>query len=336
MGGARRITGSGSGVGRIPDADFRRMVDDLKERIRLSDLVGRRVKLKRTGNEFKGLCCFHHERSPSLTVNDAAGFYHCFGCGSHGDAIRFLMDTAGCSFREAYRMLADADLPTWSYEERTKARVQDAVERAEKLAEVHEVWGKSVPIVDSPGERYAIHRGIDVKLPPTVRFTETWAWKNRETGEVGPDQPAIICGCETSDGIMGMQRIFLSPNCRSKANMENPKRSLGQIRGVAHRLGAPAQHVIVCEGPEEGWTLFQEFPGQSVWVGLGTALIPLIDWPPIVERVTLAGNNDLASRRALAAAKVGLIDRGISVRECYPDPAFKDFNDQLLDKRRAA
>ena len=83
-----------------------RFLDDVKARIGLSDLIGRKVKLTKTGREHQGLCPFHSEKTPSFTVNDQKGFYHCFGCGAHGSAIDFVMETEGLGFREAVEQLA--------------------------------------------------------------------------------------------------------------------------------------------------------------------------------------------------------------------------------------
>lgn len=71
----------------------------------LSRVIGTYVKLTQISGEFKGLCPFHGERSPSFTVNDDKGFYHCFGCGAHGDVIRFIMDHLGSGFVEACEIL---------------------------------------------------------------------------------------------------------------------------------------------------------------------------------------------------------------------------------------
>lgn len=84
-----------------------RFLDELRARILTSDVVGKRVKLTRKGREHQGLCPFHNEKTPSFTVNDQKGFYHCFGCGAHGDIIRFLTDSEGLSFPEAVERLAN-------------------------------------------------------------------------------------------------------------------------------------------------------------------------------------------------------------------------------------
>ncbi|MFP6745480.1 MAG: CHC2 zinc finger domain-containing protein, partial [Alphaproteobacteria bacterium] len=66
-------------------------LDEIRLRVTLSDVIGRRVNLTRKGREFAGLCPFHKEKTPSFTVNDDKGFFHCFGCGAHGDVIGFEM-----------------------------------------------------------------------------------------------------------------------------------------------------------------------------------------------------------------------------------------------------
>lgn len=81
-------------------------VDEIKNRIVLSDVIGRRVKLHRRGRQATGLCPFHQEKSPSFHVYDDAGHYHCFGCGQHGDVIAFVMRQEGLPFAEAIEKLA--------------------------------------------------------------------------------------------------------------------------------------------------------------------------------------------------------------------------------------
>ena len=108
-------------------------LDELRARTSLSTLIGRSVKLQRAGREWKACCPFHNEKTPSFTVNDEKGFYHCFGCGAHGDAIRFLTDARGLPFMDAVKELADAagmEVP---------APDPRARERAERAASLYEV-----------------------------------------------------------------------------------------------------------------------------------------------------------------------------------------------------
>jgi DNA primase len=82
------------------------LLDEIRARIPVSHVVGRRVKLKRQGREYAGLSPFKNEKTPSFTVNDQKGFYHCFASGEHGDIFKFLMKTDGLSFSEAVEQLA--------------------------------------------------------------------------------------------------------------------------------------------------------------------------------------------------------------------------------------
>ena len=103
------------------------LLHELRARTQLSTLIARTVKLQRAGREFKACCPFHNEKTPSFTVNDEKGFYHCFGCGAHGDAIRWLTDARGLAFMDAVKELADAagmDVPE------TELQSREPVERA--------------------------------------------------------------------------------------------------------------------------------------------------------------------------------------------------------------
>ena len=87
------------------------ILQELRDRLRLSDYIGRRVPLRRNGTEHTGLCPFHAEKTPSFTVSDDKGFYHCFGCGAHGSVIDWVMEIEGLGFPDAVRRLAvDANL----------------------------------------------------------------------------------------------------------------------------------------------------------------------------------------------------------------------------------
>lgn len=83
-----------------------KFLDELRARLSLSDIVGKRIKLVRAGREFKACCPFHHEKTPSFTVNDAKGFYYCFGCGAKGDVLNFVMKHDNLEFMPAVELLA--------------------------------------------------------------------------------------------------------------------------------------------------------------------------------------------------------------------------------------
>ena len=110
-------------------------LDELRARTVLSAVIAPTVKLIRAGREWKACCPFHNEKTPSFTVNDDKGFYHCFGCGAHGDAIRFLTDNRGMPFMDAVKELAakaGMDVPAPDPQMR---------EKAERTASLTDVMG---------------------------------------------------------------------------------------------------------------------------------------------------------------------------------------------------
>ena len=108
-------------------------LDELRSRITLSAIVGRSVRLTKAGREFKACCPFHNEKTPSFYVNDEKGFYHCFGCEAHGDAIRWMTDQNGLPFMDAVKELAaEAGMEVPAPDPR-------AAQQAEKRASLHDV-----------------------------------------------------------------------------------------------------------------------------------------------------------------------------------------------------
>jgi DNA primase len=87
--------------------DLSPFVDQLKERLPIEEVVGRKVRLARSGGQYKGLCPFHTEKTPSFYVHPGRNTFKCFGCGKGGDIITFVRETEGLSFLEALAILAD-------------------------------------------------------------------------------------------------------------------------------------------------------------------------------------------------------------------------------------
>src|SRR5215510_7813737 len=82
-------------------------IRDIRERASITDIVSDVVALKRRGRSATGLCPFHTEKTPSFTVSEERGFFHCFGCGEHGDVFSFVMRTQSLAFPDAVRMVAE-------------------------------------------------------------------------------------------------------------------------------------------------------------------------------------------------------------------------------------
>lgn len=141
-----------------------RFIDTLKSRLSLVDIISAKVKLIRKGREYHGLCPFHHEKTPSFTVNEEKEFYHCFGCGAHGDIVSFLTEAYNYTFIEAIKELAGrAGLPLpVNIEEKGETPKEDL----EKLKEiVHEamIWFQRnlYHIKGSEALRYTERRGLN-------------------------------------------------------------------------------------------------------------------------------------------------------------------------------
>ncbi|MFN3700395.1 MAG: DNA primase [Alphaproteobacteria bacterium] len=102
-----------------------RFLDDIRARLILSEVIGQRIPVTRAGREHKACCPFHKEKTPSFTINDDKQFYHCFGCGAHGDVINFVMQHDNLPFPETVELLAaqaGLQVPQSSPQDRQKAK----------------------------------------------------------------------------------------------------------------------------------------------------------------------------------------------------------------------
>jgi DNA primase len=142
-------------------------LDELRGRTLLSALVARSVKLTRAGREWKACCPFHHEKSPSFYVNDDKGFYHCFGCSAHGDAIRWMTDQQGLSFLDAVKELADnAGLVLPAPDPRAAERDEQASKQHDVMAAAAEWFASQLRAEGGAEARsYLARRGI---APATI------------------------------------------------------------------------------------------------------------------------------------------------------------------------
>ncbi|HXH52624.1 MAG TPA: DNA primase [Sphingomicrobium sp.] len=138
-------------------------LDELRARTLLSSVIAPSVKLIRAGREFKACCPFHQEKTPSFTVNDDKGFYHCFGCGAHGDAIRFLTDQRGLTFMDAVKELAaKAGMEVPAPDPKAKERADRAASLTDVMASVQAWYAEQLIGPEGAAARdYLKGRGID-------------------------------------------------------------------------------------------------------------------------------------------------------------------------------
>lgn len=320
---------------RLSDTDFRALVEDAKARHNLSDVIGRRTKLKRRGaREMVGLCPFHTEKSPSFEVNDAKGTYYCHGCAASGDHMTFLMKADGMTFAQAFQALTGDTFPIVSEAERAQRKREAAEATAKRIRMGRRVWFGAAPAAGTLAETYLRARGIIMPIPDTVRFAPL-DYYDQDTGNViARAVPAVVCALQDANGdVVGVQRIYLSADGRAKFDVPKPKMSLGIIVGSAFRARGHdmtgATGAIVCEGPENGLTLAQEIDGDPVMVACGASLLPRLEFPASVRHVMLAGDNDDAGRAAIAGAETAYGLKGLTSAGMFPAADFKDWNDQL-------
>ena len=155
-------------------------LDELRARISLSGLIGRSVKLVRRGREYAGLCPFHHEKTPSFYVVEDKSFFHCFGCGAHGDVIGFVMRNDNLDFIEAIEKLAgEAGLtvPRATAQERERAQQQKTLLGALEAAAAFYEARLASP-AGARARNYLDLRGLDTE---TIRhFRLGWAPDERQ------------------------------------------------------------------------------------------------------------------------------------------------------------
>src|SRR5436309_15786253 len=155
-------------------------LDELRARVPLGSLVGRRVKLVRTGRETAGRYRSHNEKTPAFYVVEDKGFFHCFGCGAHGDAIGYLMRAENLDFIEAIeRLAAEAGLavPQQTPQDRERAQRQktllEALAAAAKFYEARR-WSAA----GTRARDYLTGRGLDEET--IRRFRLGWAPEDRQ------------------------------------------------------------------------------------------------------------------------------------------------------------
>ena len=147
-------------------------LDEIRNRLPTSEIVGRKVRLIRKGREFSGLCPFHNEKTPSFTVNDDKAFYHCFGCGAHGDIIKFVLETEGLSFPETVERLAEQaglQIPEYTPEDKQRSKVRKTLYDVMEAA-AHWFESQLVVQVGTQGRSYIQRRGLTKDTVKTFRL----------------------------------------------------------------------------------------------------------------------------------------------------------------------
>ena len=146
--------------------------DKLRSSILVSEVVGKKVVLKKKGREFMGLCPFHNEKTPSFTVNDQKGFYHCFGCQAHGDIITFEMNQEGLDFKEAiYKLARDFSIEVPQVKNFKIDQVNNDHLAYEILEEITKFFEKNLYLpIAQEARKYLQKRGINSVIAKKFRL----------------------------------------------------------------------------------------------------------------------------------------------------------------------
>jgi hypothetical protein len=370
-------------------AELNRRADAVRQRVTLSSVIGRDIKLRKSGREQTGLCPFHLEKNDgAFMVNDDKAFYHCFVCGAHGDVIDYVVKRkgepfmavleqfeadAGIDFRDA-RQQAMFDK---AREKREKAALADAARRE---ANAFALWNGAHGLRGTPAQEYLEGRGIDFarlgKFPGAIRFRP-----DVQCAELGAKIPAMLTGIFNLEGrCIAVHRTYLAferGDWIKHPGLEKPKMVLGNFYGGymplwkgTHRgtiATMPAgMRIGLSEGIEDGLSVVMAAP-EHVYLGaVSLDNIGNVQLPPqagdltllrqrdgdlralLAEKARAAGDEEEAQRHDRAAVQIERsAERAIAkqqeqarahgggrlVRNAWPSPGFKDFNDELRGVR---
>lgn len=325
-------------------------IDDLKNRVSIREVISKRTKLTKRGNNLFGLCPFHNEKSPSFSVSEDKGFYHCFGCNAQGDVINFVQQTEGLTFNEAVEALATRSglqLPQQDelsgQREQYRNRLLAAIEAAAKWYEAQLKSGAG-----NPSREYLEKRGLTQETITKFRLgyapdrkgqlvehLKQQGFNDEEVGQIG------VLG-KRDDGstydyfrdrlifpIMDAQGRVISFGGRTLTNAEpkylnGPDAPLFNKRTVLYGLSfakssvRSANMALVVEGYMDVIALHQAGFTQAV-APLGTALSPehlALLWRHCDDPILCFDGDSAGQRAANRCIDVALpiIEAGKSVR----------------------
>lgn len=303
---------------RIDDATRKALCD----KVELHELVGRSVPLKRVGSEYQARCPFHDEASASFTVAPVKGFYHCFGCGAHGDAVSWLIEHQGLEFVEACKVLA----------ERAFDRLPPSKYVAPSaLPKNLPPEGRWLPLLPVPEAAPAL-------LGADGRTVEVW---NPKQSDQHPDGRFVRYRPTRADAYRDARGRLLGYVVRLEFKGDNGKpvkitptltwcvgpdgtqqwcvqhfRPLRPMLGLDALAALPEAHVLVVEGEKCRAAGASALPQYAVvsWPS-GSKGIGYVDWAPLSGRhVVMWPDADVPGREAMLGYvdHAGVLHRGIA------------------------
>ncbi len=304
---------------------FAEWAEIIKGRYSISSVIGETVRLRGRSGIFMGHCPFHNDSTPSLSVDDNKGVFHCFGCGAAGDVISYVQRMEGLSAWDAVARLDGGDRVI------TKQPSIPWDDEAERIRAAKDMWIASEVIEGSPVVSYLESRALPadhVGMQENIRFA-----RGSFDGSAKKHPMLIAAARDVHGDVVGVQRIFLTEE-GSKID-KDCKRTPGRGKGAAIRLAgedasveAP-EHIVICEGLEDGLSYARYYPDAVVWVAMGASNMANIVLPDSCRKVTIAHDNDETGRNAAGEMAEALVKRGLDVYLAPPPQAFKDWNEFL-------
>lgn len=343
---------------RQAEAAFReqwsRRANEIRARLGVSSVVGRVVTLKKAGKDWLGLCPFHNERTPSFTVNDGKGFFHCFGCGAHGDAIAFVMQRQGLGFREAVELLESENGLRHLQAARPAPPPPKAVQSVDrkKAEAVERIWAQTVALAAGGiVDRYLRGRCL---VPPAeygvgdATANAGWPVDLRYHGalwhrDAKSELPAMVAAMRKPDGTLGaIHRTYLKATGTGvgKAGTERDKMMLGDPLQTVIRLSPNADRMVGGEGIETSLAAMQLFRSHGLAFGSRANMAAVAPPFECSEFIYAADRNKthpdpersrVGERAAWKGAKAFGTGRKVAVKvPALPPGELGDFNDMLV------
>lgn len=274
--------------------------DSIKAKNPIAEIVGKVVQLKKNGNEYKGLCPFHAEKSPSFHVVPDKGFYHCFGCGAHGDVVDFVAHSQGISPQDALAMLDGGETRLSQTERAERDAIMAereaiaAAERKRATANAQARWERAEPATESNG--YLARKGV----PPHDCRVEG---ANLLLPIYGPDGE-----------LQSVQTI--APDGGKLFHKSAPTKSGRMMIGI--HMG----RTIVCEGYATGASIHEAVPDQvCVTFSKGNMAV-------VARELASQGVSIILAADTNAADEMRALGRELDCPVAVPS-IDKDFNDQV-------
>lgn len=262
-----------------------------------------------------------------------AGSWTDFATGEYGDLIDLLQERLGSvtlkeTLREARSFLGEAPCPAESRSNR-KAERPDAASN-KRIARARKLFAAGKPVLGTVAARYLQGRGI-TRLGPALRYhPRVFLGHGEDDPDMPQEAPALLAKITDNWGqTTGCARVYLDPSTGGLAEIENPKRILGQLHGHAIRFwsGEARSDLIVGEGLENTLSVGTALPEFDLASCLTATHLGLFIPPPGIKRIWIARDNDEVGRKASIRLRKQLALLGITC--CELVPAMGDFNDDL-------